>query len=83
MAKKITEKQARSIVRDARGDIVDMLLILEYSTKLLEDYKGDMKAELKEVTATIKKGKEKYKKISDRLSASGHGLLQPKVQPAQ
>jgi len=52
--------------KDIQGEISELQITLEYSIKLLEDYQGDLKNELKDITKTIKTSKNKLKKITER-----------------
>jgi hypothetical protein len=63
----MTDKQCNTEKRDAKACVIDMKITLEYSIKLLEDYRGDLKIELQDLTKTIKSAKNKLKKLDEKL----------------
>ena len=67
MVNKMTKKQETAIKRDLKNSILDIKITLEYSIKLLEDYQGDLKIELKELNSIIRKSKNKLKKLEEKL----------------
>jgi len=69
MARQITSKQLTALKRDGKSSVFDIQISLEYSIKLLEDYQGDLKIELKGLTQAIRKAKLKHKKITEKLNS--------------
>ena len=63
----MTDKQCNKEKRTAREAVIDMKITLEYSIKLLEDYKGDLKIEVKDIGDTIRNSKAKLKKLEEKL----------------
>ena len=63
----MTKKQCNKEKQEARAAVIDMKITLEYSIKLLEDYKGYLKIELQDLTKTIKSAKNKLKKLDEKL----------------
>ena len=63
----MTSKQCNAEKRTARDAVLDIKITLEYSIKLLEDYKGDLKLELHDLGKTIKSSKAKLKKLEEKL----------------
>ena len=69
MARQITSKQVTALKRDSKSSVLNIQITLEYSIKLLEDYQGDLKEEVKDLTQTIRKAKLKHKKITEKLNS--------------
>ena len=63
----MTDKQLNTAKREAKTAVIDMKITLFYSIKLLEDYRGDLKIELQDLTKTIKNAKNKLKKLDEKL----------------
>ena len=63
----MTEKQCNAAKREARLAVTDMKVTLEFSIRLLEDYRGDMKIEMQDLNRTIKSAKSKLKKLDEKL----------------
>lgn len=42
----MTDKQCKAETRTAKNVVLDIKITLEYSIKLLEDYKNDLKSEV-------------------------------------
>lgn len=64
----MTDKQLNAEKRSAKEAVIDIKVTLEYSIKLLEDYKGDLKTELQDLNKTIKNSKIKLKKLEEKLN---------------
>lgn len=63
----MTNKQCNTEKRTAKEAVLDMKITLEYSIKLLEDYRGDLKTELQDLGKTIRNAKTKLKKLEEKL----------------
>ena len=64
---KITEKQCRKLNSETKEAVLDIRITLEYSIKLLEDYKSDLKIEITDLTKLIRKSKNKLKALEEKL----------------
>ena len=64
----MTDKQLNAEKRSAKEAVIDIKVTLEYSIKLLEDYKNDLKTELQDLNKTIKNSKTKLKKLEEKLN---------------
>ena len=64
----MTDKQCNAEKRSAKEAVIDIKVTLEYSIKLLEDYKNDLKTELQDLNKTIKNSKTKLKKLEEKLN---------------
>ena len=75
MGKKLTKKQLNKLGSECRTGISGIKIDLEYSIKLLEDYKGDLDLERKNLIKLIKTSKAKYKNIALKLEEHNKALM--------
>jgi hypothetical protein len=55
------------LINDTRNEINGLAITLEYSIKLLEDYRNDLRIETKDITKEISKAKIKLKKLQEKV----------------
>lgn len=63
----MTEKQVTKEKREIKAELSTLKITLEYSIRLLEDDRGDLKIELKDLDKTIKKAKNKLKALEGKI----------------
>lgn len=66
----MTKKQLQAVRIETHSEMYGLLLDLDYSIDLLDDYRTDLQTTAKETTKNINKAKAKLKRLIERYETS-------------
>ncbi len=66
----MTKKQLQQARVETHSEMYGLLLDLDYSIDLLDDYRSDLQTTAKETTQMIKKARAKFKRLQEQYEKS-------------